>query len=235
MGIPWRPLACVAVLACALPTFAATIPRATASVGPARLTIVDTNPTDGITAGVTLTGQGGFHGNLSWIADPRGGGFWSSEQFGLFEPGTSGTWLSFFTWGESLSATTHSPSNGTPYSRSAIQDSWLAVVAPHTRVTFEFDATAAGGVAEVSAWLTVGAQTFSDLVTGSEVVSFDFETGADEVTGILTRKAQSLVDIRVTPAPEPGTYALLAVGLLAIAKVRRPVKGRALPAQVQSP
>jgi hypothetical protein len=224
MGIPWRPLACVAVLACAFPTFAATIPRATASVGPARLTIVDTNPTDGITAGVTLTGQGGFHGNLSWVADPNGGGFWSSEHFGMFEPGTSGTWLSKFAWGEWLTANTHEPVPGTPYSRSAIQDSWLAVVAPHTRVTFEFDATAAGGVGvtEVSAWLTVGAQTFSDLVTGSGVVSFDFETGADEATGILTRKAQSLVDIRVTPAPEPGTYALLAVGLLVLARrVRR--------------
>jgi hypothetical protein len=208
---------CAAALFCALPVFAAN-PPATASVGPVRLTIVDTDQTDGITAGVTLTGQGGFHGNLSWVADSNGGGFWSSEQVGFFGPGTSGEWLSFFTWGESLSATTHRTSNGTPYSQSSIQDSWLAVVAPHTRVTFEFDATAVGGVAEISAWLTVGAETFSNLVTGSGLLAFDFETGSDEVTGILTRKAQSLVDIRaVGSAPEPGTYALLIAGLLLLA------------------
>jgi hypothetical protein len=207
---------CAAALVCAFPTFAAN-PPATASVGPVRLTIVDTDQTDGITAGVTLTGQGGFHGNLSWVADPNGGGFWSSEQVGFFDPGTSGEWLSFFTWGESLSATTHSTSAGKPYSRSSIQDSWLAVVAPHSRVTFEFDATAVGGVAEVSAWLTVGADTFSNLVTGSGLLAFYFETGSDEVTGTLTRKAQSLVDIRAVAAPEPGTYALLIAGLLLLA------------------
>ena len=208
---------CAAALFCALPVFAAN-PPATASVSQVRLTIVDTDPNDGITAGVTLTGQGGFHGNLSWVADPNGGGFWSSEQVGFFDPGTSGTWLSFFTWGESLSATTHSTSAGKPYSRSSIQDSWLAVVAPHTRVTFEFDATAVGGVAEVSAWLAVGSETFSNLVTGSGLLAFDFETGSDEATGTLTRKAQSLMDIRaVGSAPEPGTYVLLLAGLLLLA------------------
>jgi hypothetical protein len=113
MGNHWCLAVGASALACAFAVSAAN-PPATASVGPVRLTIVDTDQADGITAGVTLTGQGGFHGNLSWVADPNGGGFWSSEQVGFFDPGTSGTWLSFFTWGESLSATTHSTSNGNP-------------------------------------------------------------------------------------------------------------------------
>jgi hypothetical protein len=210
--------------------------EARASVGVINWTIEDLTPNDGIDAGVSIDYVSGYYwgmfiqrSNPSWWSDfatvVEGGCAYPCSQWGTTEV-YGGILATAFT----RPLIEGSDLTSVDLADVRVHDLWTLRLEPNTRAVFEIegaaDATGSGPFdsAAALAELSLGTQSFSDSVSsGSKLFRFEVSTGGAVEFGTLFRRADADAALGpdVTAVPEPGTYALLAMGLAALAWYRR--------------
>jgi len=243
MPMPGRAAACASVLVCSLASFAAPVPTSsTASVGVITFTIEDTDPNDGIDAGVNLDfASGSYFGIFYQLVPDRlepvttvfeGSCSSPCTQWGQTEPPGGVVAHAFTRPFDGFSSVERAENVFT-------RDDWSILLQPHTRAVFSFEAMADatnGGpdaMAVASAELIFGGHTFSDSITaGVRVFSFEVTSGDSAQSGLLARhvRADATLGQDVSPVPEPGTYGMVAAGLIALWLRRRAARTAARPA-----